>query len=95
MHEPDHSFAQVIDDRVNSRKEVAPAGGEDVVIQALSDADLWAQALALETLLGNKAVDYLFVRTDELEASGDEVGAEWMRSMHHRLERLSDATARA
>jgi hypothetical protein len=95
MLEPDYSVTQAIDDRVNSREEVAPAGGENVMIQTLSDADLWAQALALESLLGKKAADYLFVRTDELEASGDEVGAEWMRSMHQRLERLSDTTARA
>lgn len=64
-------------------------------MRTLSDADLWAQALALETLLGKNAVDYLFVRTDELEAAGDDVGAEWMRNMKHRLERLTDTTGRA
>ena len=65
------------------------------MIQTLSDADLWAQALALESLLGEKAADYLFVRTDELEASGDDVGADWMRSMQHRLHRLTDPSCRA
>lgn len=69
--------------------------GTKLVVQTLSDADLWAQALALETLLGKNAVDYLFVRTDELEAAGDDVGAEWMRNMQHRLERLTDTTGRA
>lgn len=65
------------------------------MVQTHSDADLWAQALALESLLGENAVDYLFVRTDELLASGDAVGANWMRSMHHRLERLADPNSRA
>lgn len=65
------------------------------MIQTLSDADLWAQALALESLLGKNAVDYLFVRSDELVASGDAIGADWMRSMQHRLERLADTSCRA
>lgn len=64
-------------------------------MQTLSDADLWAQALALESLLGKNALDYLFVRADELIEAGDAVGADWMRSMQSRLERLAESSGRA
>lgn len=53
--------------------------------QELFNAELWAQALALEELLGGQALDWVTRQAAVLREAGDATGEKWMRSMAARL----------
>lgn len=62
--------------------------------RSFTEAELWAQALAIEELLGDRALEWLGRTAVELHAAGDARGVRWMRDMHVRVELLSAARRR-
>lgn len=58
------------------------------VVPRSSGRDGWAQALAIEALLGDQASDWLANTAAAFSASGGNADAQWLREIGSRIEHL-------